>query len=286
MVDHCNHVTAPLVHDPVAAAWLGERRVGVVESGTGLVVGGSGTIRCLRVPGAARVGTSGGRTVVGGDGVIAVFGHPDLDVDPTTIETGTGPTTGLFHIHGALWAIGGADGLAIVDVALGCVDTRLDINGVQAVVCNDRIVATADLSGAVHVVALREPDHGIELNGYLDPVRHLALTTDRIVVAADDELTSWTVDHAGHTADEPICAVGHDQAITALAARADGMLASGDASGVVRFWSPALVDHPVGDAALDGEVVAIEWARHGGLVACGTVTGQVAVFTVERGSLA
>lgn len=286
MVDHRGQLTAPLAHDPVAAAWLDERRVGVVESGAALVISGSGTIRDVAVPDAALVGTSGGRTVVGGNGVIAVIGHPDLDTDPAIIETGTGPTSSLTHVQGALWVVGGAEGLAIVDVALGCIDTRVDINGVQAVACDDRTIVAADLAGAVHVMALSEPDRGIELTGYRDPVRHLALTTTGVVAAADDELTIWTVDRAGRTADEPVCAVAHDQPITALAARADGMLASGDAAGVVRFWSPALIDHPVGEATLDGEVTIIDWARHGDLVACGTVTGQVAVYAVERGSLA
>jgi WD40 repeat protein len=290
LVDEPGHVTAPMSPDPVHAAWLGERRVAVVDAVTGVVFAGSGNVDTQFVQGARLVDSAGGRTVVAGFDGLSVFGHPDAGARPDVVATGLGHSHSLVHTAGALWAVGGTGGVALVDAALGCTDLRIELEGVAALAfapAGERLVAT-DLAGSLHVLDLRWPERGIELDGYPDPVRHIGVSAsgDVLVAAADDELTWWWLDDAGEPGDEPDRGIGHETTITALSMSTDRLVATGDASGQVQVWSPQLTDYPVASVTLDSEVVALRWSLDGGRLALAAMSGEVAVVEVKPGLLA
>jgi WD40 repeat protein len=290
MVDQPGQVTAPMSPDPLHAAWLGERRVAVVDAVTGVVFAGSGSVDTQFVQGARLVDSAGGRTVVAGCNGVAVFGHPDSGTRPDIVTTGLGHSHSLVHVGGALWAVGGTTGVALVDAALGCTDLRIELEGVAALAfapAGERLAAT-DLAGSLHVLDLRWPERGLELDGYPDPVRHIGISTtgDVVVAAADDELTWWWLNDEGAPGDDPDRGVGHETTITALSMSVDRLVATGDASGLVRIWSPQLTDYPVASAELDSEVVCLRWAGDGRRLALGAMSGEVAVVEVTPGLLA
>jgi WD40 repeat protein len=276
--------------DPLHATRLGERRVAVVDAITGVAFAGSGNVDTHVVAGARRVGSAGGRTVVAGSNTLSVFGHPDSAARPDVVTTGVGHSHSLVHTAGALWAVGGSTGLALVDASLGCVDVRIELDGVAAMdfaPAVGRLIA-ADLAGVIHLLNLRRPECGIELDGYPDPVRRVALSSagDLVVAPADDELTWWWLDDSGQPGDEPDRGVGHDAPITALSMSADRLVASGDASGLVRIWSPQLTDYPVASASLDSEIVELCWSPDGRRLATAAMSGEVAVLEITPGLLA
>jgi WD40 repeat protein len=290
LIDQPGQVTAPMSPDPVHAAWLGERRVAVVDAVSGVVFAGSGNVDTQFVEGARLVDSSGGRTVVAGANALSVFGHPDSGGRPDVVATSVGCSHSLVHTVGALWAVGGTGGVTLVDAALGCTDPRIELEGVAALFfapARERLVAT-DLAGSIHVLDLRSPGRGIELDGYPDPVRHIGVSPagDVIVAAADDELTWWWLDDDGKPDDEPNRGIGHDMTITALSMSVDRLVATGDASGMVRIWSPQLTDYPVASVTLDDEVVALRWSPDGRRLALAAMSGEVAVVEVKPGLLA
>jgi WD40 repeat protein len=290
LVDEPGQVTAPMSPDPVHSAWLGERRVAVVDAVTGVVFAGSGNVDTQFVDGARLVDTAGGRTVVAGANTLSVFGHPDTGARPDVVQTGVGHSHSLAHTLGALWAVGGTAGVALIDAALGCADVRIELQGVAALAFSptaERLVAT-DLAGSLHVLDLRWPERGIELDGYPDPVRHLGISPsgDVLVAAADDELTWWWLDADGEPGDEPDRAIGHESTITALTMSVDRLVATGDASGLVRIWSPHLTDYPVASITLDDEVVELRWSPDGRRLVAGSLSGEVVVVEVTPGVLA
>jgi len=290
LVEHPDRVTAPMTPDPCDAVWLGERALAVVDPLDGLVTAGFHRVRPLPFRGARRVETHGGRTVVAGDGRLAVFGHLGIDDTPEVIWTGIGVSHACAHVGGTMWVIGGTGGLALVDVALGCVDTRLKLPGIVALVprgAAGRLVAS-DLAGVIHVLELRDLDNGTELTGYCDPVRHLSMSPDgrTVVAGADDELTLWTISEDGTVAGEPTCVVAHNATITALESSERGFLASGDEHGVVHIWSPLLTEYPVATLQLGTEITAIAWDSSGDRLACGAVSGELLVADIMAGALA
>lgn len=290
LVDEPGQVTAPMSPDPLHAAWLGERRVAVVDAVSGVVFAGSGNVDTQFVKGARVVDSAGGRTVVAGLNALSVFGHPDAGARPDVVITGVGHSHSLVHTAGALWAVGGTDGVALVDAALGCTDMRIELQGVAALAfapASERLVAT-DLAGSIHVLDLRWPERGIELDGYPDPVRHIGVSTagNVVVAAADDELTWWWLDDDGRPGEEPDRGIGHETSITALSMSVDRLVATGDASGLVRIWSPRLTDYPVASIALDDEVVGLRWSPDGRRLALAAMSGEVALIEVSPGLLA
>jgi WD40 repeat protein len=64
------------------------------------------------------------------------------------------------------------------------------------------------------------------------------------------------------------------------------LVATGDATGLVRIWSPHLVDYPVASVSLDDEVVAVRWSPDGRRLALAAISGDVAVVEVTPGLLA
>jgi hypothetical protein len=284
------HRTAPMGPDPLDAVWLGERRVAVIDNVLGAIFAGSGDVEVRPVAGARCIGTHDGRTMVAGNGHVGLFGHPDLAPHPELVPLGIGQAAELLHLFGAIWVVGGTFGVNIVDTRLACIDGMLDFDGVVALAGAAQVdrFAVADLGGSIHVVRLRHLDQGIELTGYTDPVRLLALSDDArvLVAAADDELTVWQTDDEGDFPAEPLTAIAHEDRITALSMGSGGIVATGDASGLVRFWSPRLPDYPVAGADMDAEVTVLEWNADATRIACGTVDGGLALFDVEIGRLA
>ena len=283
-------LTAPVTPDPRDAVWLGERELAVVDPVVGLITAGLTRDRPTPFCGARRIGTYGGQMVVAGDGRLGVFGCTEIDPAPEVIQTGIGVTYACIHVGGTIWAVGGTGGLSLIDVALGCIDTRLEIPAVVAIVSRGvagRLVAS-DLSGAIHVLELSDIHHGTELTGYCDPVRHLSMahSGNLVVAAADDEITRWDIADDGLVADEPTSVIAHSAIITALELSAEGFLATGDVEGVVHIWSPLLVACPVATLRLESEVTAIAWSHDGSRLAIGSVSGQLVVADVKAGELA
>jgi len=290
LVGSSDCLTAPMTPDPSDAVWLGERALAVVDPVVGLVTAGFNRDRPTPFCGARRIGTHGGRTVVAGNGRLAVLGHPGINPTPEVVQTGIGVTYACVHVGGTIWAVGGTDGLALIDVALGCVDTRLELPAVVAIVSRSaagRLVAS-DLSGAIHVLELSDLHHGTELTGYCDSVRHLSMahSGNIVLAAADDQITRWDIADDGLVAEEPTSVIAHSATITGLELSAEGFLATGDEDGVVHIWSPLLASCPVATLRLDSEVTAIAWSHDGSRLAIGSVSGQLVVADIEAGELA
>ena len=298
MIDSEARITNPIGPDPITCSWIGSDRVAVVDGVLGAIVAGGGSVEILPVQRVVAVERADGITrqpreherhvvLVGGDG----FASVRLDAPPglrtTTIDTG--PVRMTSHLGGSIWLAGGAAGLVVVDITLGCVDHRIELPSVVslAVAAEPGWAAAGDSTGSIHVLDLAEPTRGTELSGYPDAVRHLDIAPggDVVVACADDELTWWTIGTDGRVSDEPECSVGHSAPITACSIGATGFVATGDLDGVVRLWSPRLRDLPLGAVHLDGEVTALAWSRSGQRLAVGSAGGDVLVADVEAGEL-
>lgn len=181
--------------------------------------------------------------------------------------------------NGAMIA-GGIHGLAVLDFQRSGEDQWLDTPTITsvAVANNGRLVAAGDLTGALHIVDPRTGE-GTEITGYPDRIELLAWTNDSqgVVVAADDELTLWSVGDDGEAADSPRLLIGHDHPVTAIAADATGThLASGDLTGRIAIWDLcAPGDEPVAHVDIGSRVVALGWSPDGRVLAATTASGQL-----------
>lgn len=298
LVAGSERLTAPVGPDPIACAWISPDRVAVVDGLLGVVVAGrapTGVVACtgpvdVAAPSSGADGTLACRhhvVVAGREGVSIVHANAEHLEQPTVIATG--PVRALVHLGGTIWLAGGTDGLVVVDVALGCVDQRVELPSVVALAAAPAAgrVAAADASGAIHVLAVADLEHGTELTGYTDAVRHLDIdpTGDVIVAAADDELTWWSVDAHGRVANEPDTVLGDGAPITACTIGRSGLVATGDVDGIVRLWSPRLRDLPLATLEVDHEITVLSWSRHGDRLAVGTADGEVVTADVTIGEL-
>ncbi|MFK8024303.1 MAG: hypothetical protein AB8G26_10120 [Ilumatobacter sp.] len=251
-------LTGPIGPDPLDCAWINSERVAVIDSMIGVVTTGGGSIHAIEIAGALQVlaPTNGPDShvarehhcvVVGATGLTTISADPRRIGRPTTIDTG--PLRTAVHLGGSVWLGGGRDGLVVVDVALGCIDQRVEHPSIVSLAAAPSVgrVAAADASGAIHVLETGDLENGTELTGYPDAVRHLGIDPSgaTLVACADDELTWWSVHDDGRVVDEPEATVGHAAAITACANGTFGFVTTGDADGVVRLWSPRLRDLPV-----------------------------------------
>jgi WD40 repeat protein len=281
---------------PVAIAWADDGRVAVSDRHLGLVMAGGGDPRCHELPRARDVTVIGHRVVaIGGSSVWAlgrdVGAPPAREESPVVVDARCAELHGLAPLTSSLVAVAGTAGVAVVDVALGVVDTRVEIDGAFSVAAHPAatFLAVGDLGGSIHVLEMGDEAAGRELTGYPDHVRLLGWGADGawLVATADDELTCWPAVSSGWPADEPVCCLGHDEPITALAVGAHhDLVASGDASGRLALWSLRVLDAPLHTIDLAGEVTAAEWSGDGTRLAVGTVTGTAVVFDVTRGQLA
>ncbi len=287
LIDRPDQTTAPMAPDPVDAAWRDERRVVVVDTVAGAVFAGSGDLDVQAVGGARCVGAASGRTVIAGTGIVAVF-HGNDDMTPSIVRTGIGHSHVLRPLGGALWAVGGTEGLAFVDASLSAVDSRLELEGTRALACSpwaDRL-AIVDAAGRVHLVELARPDVAIELEA--ETTRHVAISDegDLLVTTADNTFTWWWFDTPDPTVGGRRLEVLQEATITAMAMSSDRIVATGDSCGTLRLWSPRLTDYPVATHALESEILDIEWAPGSHSIAVAAMTGDVAVLDVTPGALA
>ncbi|TVR24862.1 MAG: hypothetical protein EA389_10275 [Ilumatobacter sp.] len=296
MVDRPEQVTRPMCGAPVAVAWADDGRVAVSDRQLGLVMAGGGDHRCHDLPRARDIAAVGDRMIAIGGSTVwsfrrAVGGPPDREGAPVVVDARCAELHGLATLTGSLVAVAGTTGVAVVDLALGVVDTRVEIDGAISIAAHPAadFLAVGDLGGSIHVLEVGDEAAGRELTGYPDHVRLLgwAAGGSWLVATADDELTCWPAVASGWPAEEPICCLGHEQPITALAVGAHhDLVASGDAAGRLALWSLRVPDAPLHTIDLDGEVTAAVWSTDGMRLAVGTVTGNAAVFDVERGQLA
>jgi hypothetical protein len=296
MIDHPDRVTRPVCGSPVAVSWVDDRSVAVGDRRLGLVMAGTGDRRCHALSRARHVTTIGDRLLaIGGPTLWALRrdagSSPAREEPPMVIDVGCGELHGLAPLTSALAAVAGTGGVAVVDVALGLVDTRVEIDGAFSIAAHPAadFIAVGDLGGSIHVLEVGHEAAGRELTGYPDHVRLLGWAADGawLVATADDELTCWPAVGSGWPAEEPVCCLGHDEPITALAVGAHhDLVASGDASGRLALWSLRVPDEPLHAIDLDGEVTTAVWSPDGTRLAVGTVTGSVVVFDVARGRLA
>jgi len=296
-VGDSDRLTAPIGPDPISCAWVTVDRVAVVDGLSGVIIAGGGAVDVA--PSATAVDISPASAsgdavpqehcavVTGTAGVSVVRANSRSDAPKMLIDTG--PVRTAAHLGGTIWLVGGGTGLAVVDIALGCIDQRIELPGIVALAAAPRsgVVAAADCTGAIHVLEVARLDEGTTLTGYPDPVRHLGIDPDgRFVVAgADDELTWWAIDGHGAVATEPDCSIGHDSPITACEVAPSGLVATGDHDGLVRLWNPRLRDLPVSAHHVDGEITALQWSTWGDRLACGTVTGEVVVVDIVAGEV-
>ena len=296
MVDRPEQVTRPMCGAPVAVAWADDGRVAVSDRHLGLVMAGGGDHRCHELPRARGIAVAGRRMIaIGGSTVWSlrrvVDGSRAHEDAPTVVDARCSELHGLAALTGSLAAVAGTSGVAVVDLALGVVDTRVEIDGAISIAAHPAadFLAVGDLGGSIHVLEVGDESAGRELTGYPDHVRLLGWAAGGawLVATADDELTCWPAVDTGWPAEEPICCLDHDEPITALAVSAQhDLVASGDAAGQLALWSMRVPNAPLHTIDLDGEVTTAVWSVDGTRLAVGTVTGTATVFDVDRGQLA
>lgn len=213
-----------------------------------------------------------------------------LDGLAVSVDARIGDIRHLAVVQGGLLFVGGVSGGAWVDTTLDLVDDIVAAPTLIAVAVDPlhRFVAAGDLAGSIHVIGVGDTV-GNELSGYPDRVHLLGwLPSGRgLCAAADDELTVWAADRVGVGDSDPQQLVGHDRPITALAAhpRVDVVI-TGDSGGLIRLWSPAVVDEPVASAQLSGVILGVAWHPDGHRIAVGTSDGNLTVLGMRSGSVA
>lgn len=207
------------------------------------------------------------------------------------LDLGAGQLRALAAVTPSYLVAVGADDTVFVDTGLRLVDARVDLEGGISVAADPhgRYVAVGDLAGSIHLIIIGRVGDGCELTGYPDMVRHLACSAEPagVIATADDELTFWAVS-GGELADEPMCAVGHEGSITALAVSSTGpLVATGDAGGQLCLWDLRGLGRPVWQCNRTGAAVtAIAWSVDGDRLAVGDVRGGVGIWTVMPGTIA
>lgn len=233
-------------------------------------------------------GTIAASACVGAHLVVAHGEVIEVITDPlhAPVNPGVGLITGIEAVTRSMAVITGATGIAWYDVALGAHDGRLVLPTIVAAATDPqgRCVALGDLGGSIHVVRAGA-EEATELTGYPDRVALLDwLSSGRgLCAVADDEVTLWQPDETGLVyQDEPAQLAEHDVAITALgASEHHDLLATGDASGVVKVWAPLWVTLPVGSVHIEGVVLALAWRPDGRALAMSSSLGELALVEVD-----
>jgi len=291
-------LTGPVGPDPIGCCWINDHRVAVVDGALGVVVAGGGSIDLAPIDGVLVVRSPDPQhgdpvarpsyCVMAGAGGLSVV-RPERSGVTVPLRIRTGPLRVVAQLDGPMWLGGGADGLVVADVERGCVEQRIDLPGVVSLAVAPEVgyAVASDVTGSLHVLEVSDLGHGIELTGYPDAVHHLGIAPlgEFVVACADDELTWWGIDESGGVTGAPQCSVGHDAAIACCAVGSTGYVATGDADGLVRLWSPELQDVAVSALSLSGEVTALEWSPDGGRLAIGTTAGELVVADIATGDL-
>lgn len=270
--------------------WVGDGLVAVADHRLGIVLAGGGdpTTHPLE---RARVVTGRRERLIaiGADRVWSL----DRDGRIIAVPGRCGELHAVSFVTASLVAVAGTDGIALVDLGLGVVDTRVELEAPLSVAADPtgETLAAGDLGGSIHVLRVGDETNGRELTGYPERVRLLGWADHGhwLLATSDDELTCWLmVGDPGERwpADEPESCLGHDEAITVLAATPHGDLAvTGDALGRVSVWSLRAPHQPVASFGLAGEITAAAWSADATRLAVGDVTGAVQVCAVLRGQV-
>lgn len=291
MVDAPQRSSAPVGGAVRSLAWVDDTLLAVADHRLGIVLAGGGDPTAHPVPRARVVRAHRQRLVaIGGSTVWSL----DRDGDAVTIPGRCGELHAVSFVSPSLVAAVGTAGIAIVDLALGVVDTRVELEAPLSVAADPtgETLAAGDLGGSIHVLRVGDETNGRELTGYPDRVRLLGWAEHGqwLIATSDDELTCWPmVGDPGEQwpADEPESCLGHDEPITALAATPlHDLAATGDAVGHVAVWSLRAPHQPIATVELDGEVTALAWSSDGARLAAGDVNGDLQVCAVARGQVA
>lgn len=289
MVDRPDNATTPMCGDPVGAVWVDERRLAVGDALGGLTFTGRGEIATVPVPGLRTLGSRAGTTVAAGGSALAVFRPSAVAGGSQFLEPGLGVIRALAPLSSTLWAVATAEALALVDVALMLVDTTIELAGLVSVAVDPAttVMAAGDATGSLHVFRVGDEANAEELSGYPDAVRLLGFTGDgqHLIAVSDDELTWWPLGPDRRAASEPVSAIAHDAAVTALAC-GPGLVASGDAAGELCVWSPRVPRTPLARLRLSGEITALAWSPTGDQLVAGTIGGQIVAVAPTAGRLA
>lgn len=290
MVDDPAHVTTATCADPIVATWVADERVAIADHAGLVVFAGSGRVATTIVPGVRAIASRRGVTVAGAGTALWVDRGNDL-ADGPIIEVGSGLIRSVVSLSSALWAVAAGEGLALVDVSLNVVDTRVELPGIVAVAvdADATVIVAGDVGGSLHLLPVGREGEAQELVGYPDAVRLIGLAGAgdhvSVIAVADDELTWWPLDDRQRAPERPSAVVAQDAPITALACDPH-LVASGDADGAVRVWSTRVPDIALADARADGEVTALAWSPTGRTLVAGTVNGQVLALAITPGSVA
>lgn len=288
MVDGPDNVTTSMCGDPLGAVWVDEQRLAVGDALGGLIFTGGGMIATFPVPGLRTLGTCAGTTVAAGEAALAVFERSPAPASGRSLEPELGVIRAVAPLSATLWAVATAGGLALVDVALGSVDTAVELPGVVSLAVDGAatVIAAGDAAGSLHLFRVGDETNAQELAGYPDAVRRLAFTGDGeyLIAASDDELTWWPLGLDRRAGPLPVPAVAHDEPVTALAC-GPGLVASGDAAGELCIWSSLVPDTPVARQRLHGEVTALAWSPSGDELVAGTISGQIISLAPTAGQV-
>lgn len=291
MVDRPQRSSSPVGGAVRGVSWVDDSLLAVADHRAGVVLAGGGEPTLLPLE---RVRSVVGRpervVAIGGDVVWTL----DRDGRSQIIQPRCEQLHDVAFVTASIAAAVGTAGLAIVDLALGVLDTRVELDALVSVTADPTAdkLAMGDLGGSIHIVRVGDESDGRELTGYPDRVRHLAWADlgAWLLAASDDELTCWPmVGDPGDQwpADEPVSCVGHDEPITVLSATPiHDLAATGDAGGRVAIWSLRAPHQPVVTAALTGEITALCWSGDGSRLAAGDVNGSLHVWVVCRGEVA
>lgn len=176
--------------------------------------------------------------------------------------------------------VGGVSGLAMIDAHHTDEHRWVEAPTITAVAISSdgQSVAAGDLTGSLHIYDPRTGE-GVEITGYPDRIAHLCWTgTSRhVIVAADDELTIWSVDDDGQTSDNPRILVGHNSPITAVAAdTTSARLAAGDLTGSLTIWDLGRTENePVATFEAGSQVVRLAWSPDGTTLAASSAAGHL-----------
>lgn len=122
------------------------------------------------------------------------------------------------------------------------------------------------------------PGQELSMTGFAGRVRSLAWHSSGkyLATAGGSEILVWDCSGPGPAGREPRTLSAHTARVTALSYQPGGhVLASGDASGQIRFWNARKSRNPVREAKLPAGISSLAWSASGNRLAAGDESGAV-----------